>query len=487
MELIDYIAIYWLMIEFITYFTVTILFISGMDDFFIDIFYWLRKIYRIIFIRTKYPPLPVSKLLEKEEVPLALMVPAWDEAVVIEKMLRNTLKTFKYTNYHIFVGTYPNDKATQDKVDNVIKEFKNIHKVINKIDGPTSKADCLNNVIDMIFEYEKTNCIEFKCFSYHDSEDIVHPLELKLANYLIERKDLIQIPVVPLTKNWWNLNAGHYQDEFAETGSKDMIVRETLSGYIPSSGVATSFSRRAIYTLSRLNNGVVFNTKSLTEDYDIGYRLLNEGLNLIFVRFPVKVKKKVKSIFGLEREIETEEFIVSKGYFPTGFTQAVRQKSRWMVGIVFQGYRDIGWPKGLGLRYMLYRDRKAIFTHFANLLAYIIMFNLIYLWLSYYLNDMAWSFPEFILKDSWLWPMIYANGIFMLSRFFHRFLFVKKTYGTAQAFISIIRLFWGNIVNMFALFRALGQFRSANKKQEKVAWDKTDHEFPDEIEEVKIL
>jgi adsorption protein B len=487
MELVDYIALYWLIIKLITYFTVSVLFISGIDDFFIDIFYWLRKLYRIIFIRTKYPPLPVEKLLEKDEVPLALMVPAWDEAVVIEKMLRNTLKTFKYTNYHIFVGTYPNDMATQEKVDNVVREFDNIHKVINKTQGPTSKADCLNNVIDTIFEYEKTHNIHFKCFSYHDSEDIVHPLELKLANYLIERKDLIQIPVVPLTKNWWNLNGGHYQDEFAETGSKDMIVRETLSGYIPSSGVATSFSRKAIYTLSRLNNGVVFNTKSLTEDYDIGYRLLNEGLNLIFVRFPVRVKKRVKSFFGFEKEIETQEFIVSKGYFPTGFTQAVRQKSRWIVGIVFQGYRDIGWPKGLGLRYMLYRDRKAIFTHFANLLAYIIMFNLIYLWLSNYLNDMAWSFPEFIPKDSVLWPMIYANGIFMMSRFFHRFLFVKRTYGIGQAFLSIIRLFWGNIINMFALFRALGQFRSANKKQEKVAWDKTAHEFPDEIEEIKIL
>jgi len=329
--------------------------------------------------------------------------------------------------------------------------------------------------------------MEFKCFSYHDAEDIVHPLELKLANYLIERKDLIQIPVVPLTKNWWNFNAGHYQDEFAETGSKDMIVREALSGYIPSSGVATSFSRRAIHTLAKINGGVVFNTKSLTEDYDIGYRLLKEGLNLIFVRFPVRVKKERTTIFGNKKEIEVEEFIVSKGYFPTGFTQAIRQKSRWIVGIVFQGYRDIGWPTGLGLKYMLYRDRKAIFTHFANLLAYIIMFNLIYLGLSNYFNDMAWSFPAFIPKESWVWPLIYANGIFMSSRFFHRFLFVKKTYGTWQGFLSIFRLFWGNIINMFALFRALKQYKVANQKKEKVAWDKTEHEFPDEIEEVKIL
>ena len=487
LELVDYIAFYWFFIKIVTYFTVIILFISGMDDFFIDIFYWLRKFYRIVFIRTKYPPLPVEKLLEKEEVPLALMIPAWDEAVVIEKMLRNTIKTFQYNNLHIFVGTYPNDILTQEKVDTVTKEFPNIHKVINKTAGPTTKADCLNNIIDFIFEYEKNNTIHFKCFSYHDAEDIVHPLELKLANYLIERKDLIQIPVVPLTKNWWNFNAGHYQDEFAETGSKDMIVRETLSGYIPSSGVATSFSRRAIYTLSRLNGGVVFNTKSLTEDYDIGYRLLNEGLNLVFVRFPIHIKKEIRTFFGVKKEIEVEEFIVSKGYFPTGFTQAIRQKSRWIVGIVFQGYRDIGWPKGLGLKYMLYRDRKAIFTHIANLVAYLIMFNLIYLSLSHYFNDMAWSFPEFIPKDSWIWPLIYANGIFMFSRFFHRFLFVKRTYGIFQAFLSIFRLIWGNIINMFALFRALSQYRTANKKDEKVTWDKTDHEFPDDIEEVKIV
>jgi len=487
MELIDFIALYWLIIKLITYFTVVILFISGMDDFFIDIVYWLRKIYRLIFIRIKHPPLPVEKLMQKEEVPLALMVPAWDEAVVIEKMLKNTLKTFKYDNLHIFVGTYPNDLATQEKVDNVTAIHKNVHKVINKTPGPTTKADCLNNVIDTIFEYEKTHDIHFKCFTYHDSEDIVHPLELKLANYLIERKDLIQIPVVPLTRNWWNFNGGHYQDEFAETGSKDMVVRETLSGYIPSSGVATSFSRRAIHTLSKLNGGVVFNTKSLTEDYDIGYRLLNEGLNLIFVRFPVKVKKKIKSFFGSEQEIEVEEFIVSKGYFPTRFTQAVRQKSRWIVGIVFQGYRDIGWPKGIGLKYMLYRDRKAIFTHVANLLAYIILLNLVYLWLSDYFNDMAWRFPEFIPRDSWVWALIYANGIFMFSRFFHRFLFVKRIYGVTQALLSIPRLLWGNFINMFALFRALNQYRGALKKDEKVAWDKTDHEFPDEVEEVKLV
>jgi adsorption protein B len=433
-----------------------------------------------------YPNISVKKLIAHPEKPLALMVPAWDEAVVIEKMLKNTLKTFQYENLHIFVGTYPNDKATQEKVDNVTAIHSNVHKVINKTAGPTTKADCLNNVIDAIFEYEKTCGITFHCFTYHDSEDIVHPLELKLANYVIGEKDLMQIPVMPLTSNPLNFNGTHYQDEFIETGFKDMLVRESISGYVPSSGVATSFSRRAIFTLSNLNDGVVFNTKSLTEDYDIGYRLLNEGLNLAFVTYPVKVMKRVKTLFGKVKEQEVEEYIVSKGYFPTKFQQAVRQKSRWMVGIVFQGHRDIGWPKGLGLKYILYRDRKAIFTHPANLFAYMIMFNLIYLSVNSYFAQKVWHFPEFIPEGSWIWSLIYFNALFLFSRFFHRFYFVSQHYGVLQGFLSIPRLIWGNVDNMFALFRAFGQYKSAGKKEKEVKWDKTDHEFPDEIEIARV-
>ena len=490
METVDYISLYWLIIKMMTFFTVIILFISGIDDFFIDVYYWIRRGFKSLVEENKYPNLTTKELIRHPEKPLALMVPAWDEAVVIEKMLLNTLKTFQYDNLHIFVGTYPNDPATQEKVDNVTAIHSNVHKVINKTPGGTTKADCLNNVIDYIFEYEKSTGIDFTTITYHDSEDIVHPMELKLANYVIgtEGKDLMQIPVMPLTTNPMNFNGTHYQDEFIETGFKDMLVRESISGYVPSSGVATSFSKKAISTLSRLNNGVVFNTKSLTEDYDIGYRLLSEGLKLAFVTFPVTVKRKVKTWYGTIEEREVEEYIVSKGYFPTKFLQAYRQKSRWMVGIIFQGYRDIGWPKGLGLKYILYRDRKAIFTHPANLFAYIIMLNLIFLSLTYSFNDTAWHFPDFIPEESWLWTLIYFNAIFLVSRFFHRFYFVNKFYGMSSAILSIPRLIWGNIVNLFALVRAFSQYRDAGKgkKKKEVKWDKTDHEFPDDIEIAKV-
>lgn len=231
---------------------------------------------------------------------------------------------------------------------------------------------------------------------------------------------------------------------------------------------------------------MVFNTKSLTEDYDIGYRLLNEGLKLTFVTYPVKVIKKVKNFWGKEEEREVEEYIVSKGYFPTKFQQAVRQKARWMVGIVFQGHRDIGWPKGLGLRYILYRDRKAIFTHPANLFAYIILLNLVFLSVSYIIDKGGWRFPEFMPEGSWIWTLIYFNALFLASRFFHRFYFVNKHYGLLQAFLSLPRLVWGNFVNMFALYRAFERYKAAGQEKKEVKWDKTDHEFPDEIEVAKV-
>ena len=81
------------------------------------------------------------------------------------------------------MGTYPNDLATQETVDHVTAIHKNVHKVINNTPAPPTKPDCLNNVIDTIIESDTNNAFHFKCFTYHDSEDIVHTWELKFPNF----------------------------------------------------------------------------------------------------------------------------------------------------------------------------------------------------------------------------------------------------------------------------------------------------------------
>ncbi|WP_430624389.1 glycosyltransferase family 2 protein, partial [Pseudomonas aeruginosa] len=82
--------------------------------------------------------------------------------------------------------------------------------------------------------------------------DAVHqiaPMELRLFNYLVERKDLIQIPVYPFEREWTHFTSMTYIDEFSELHGKDVPVREALAGQVPSAGVGTCFSRRAVTAL----------------------------------------------------------------------------------------------------------------------------------------------------------------------------------------------------------------------------------------------
>ena len=131
-----------------------IMFISGLDDFFIDVVYWVRRIKRKLSVYRRYPRMSYRELYKPDEKPLAIMVPAWNETGVIGNMAELAATTLDYENYHIFVGTYPNDPDTQRDVDEVCARFPNVHKVVCARPGPTSKADCLNNVLDAITQFE---------------------------------------------------------------------------------------------------------------------------------------------------------------------------------------------------------------------------------------------------------------------------------------------------------------------------------------------
>ena len=167
------------------------------------------------------------------EKPLAIMVPAWNEVGVVGEMARLAASTIDYENYQIFVGTYPNDPQTQADVDAVCLHYPNVHKVVCARPGPTSKADCLNNIIDALLRFQQDAGIEFAGFILHDAEDVISPMELRLFNYLLPNKDMIQIPVYPYAPEWKGFTAGHYVDEFAENHGKDVIVREALTGQVP--------------------------------------------------------------------------------------------------------------------------------------------------------------------------------------------------------------------------------------------------------------
>ncbi len=190
-------------------------------------------------------------------------------------------------------------------------------------------------------QFEKQAGIEFAGFILHDAEDIVAPLELRLFNYLLPGKDMIQVPVYPLPARWYEFTAGHYVDEFAEQHGKEQVLREALIRQVPSAGVGTCFSRRAIIALLEESDGVAFDVRSLTEDYDIGIRLGRKGMKGIFARFHVRDPRyagRREQKAGVSSKLG--QVIAVREHFPRTLPDAVRQKARWITGIVFPGIAE---------------------------------------------------------------------------------------------------------------------------------------------------
>lgn len=488
MWLIDFISLYLYGLMYVAIGLAIIIFISGLDDLFIDIVYWTRQIWRTLTVYRKHPHLDYRELYKLEEKPLAIMVPAWQEHGVIDKMAELAATTLDYENYHIFVGTYPNDLETQQDVEKVCARFPNVHKVVCARPGPTSKADCLNNVLNAIMQFEQRACLKFEGFILHDSEDMLSKMELRLFNYLVAKNDLIQLPVYPLKKSWTNFTSGHYLDEFAESHGKDLVVREALAGQVPSAGVGTCFSRRAVTALIEAGNGIAFDVQSLTEDYDIGFRLKALGMKEIFVRFPVvEPRNLLVRPHASEAGISLREsnVISVKEYFPDSLTYAVRQKSRWIIGIVYQGFKTHKWASSGILNYFLWRDRKGVITNFSSFLALVLAAQLLIVWIYQQVVPDAYSFLSIFESDGWLPILLTANLWLMMNRIVQRIIFVTRYYGISQGLLSVPRLLWGNLINFLANWRALKQTVLARDIR-RIAWDKTSHDFPSLGEQNKV-
>ncbi|SMG00836.1 glycosyl transferase family protein [Burkholderia singularis] len=467
-------------LEALAVFVAIVIFVSSLDDLFIDAWFWARTLYRRFTIERRHRPLTAAQLHARAEQPIAIMVPAWLEYDVIAAMLEDMIRVLDYRRYVVFVGTYRNDARTIAEVERMRRRYRQLRRVEVPHDGPTCKADCLNWVIQAIFKHERDAGIEFAGVVLHDSEDVLHPLELKFFNYLLPRKDMIQLPVTSLERHWFELVAGTYMDEFAEWHAKDLVVRESLAGVVPSAGVGTCFSRRALLALIDESHNQPFNTDSLTEDYDVGARLGKLGMQSIFARFPVTFATRRKSWFGLgpEREFTLTMPLCVREFFPDTFRTAYRQRARWTLGIGLQGWRQTGFSGSLANRYLLLRDRKGIVTAFVGILGYVLVAQ----FLLFALADALGVAPPFTvspLSDSrWFSTLLWLNACALTLRAVQRAYFVTRLYGWEHGLLSVPRMVIGNFVNFMAVSRAWRLFVSHLVTGKRLAWDKTMHDFP---------
>ncbi len=454
---------------------------SGLDDLFMDLVHYVRLLYRQLFRRKQIRPVTREQLNAIPEKPLAIMIPAWDESSIIQRMLLNTAGAFDYKNFRIFVGTYPNDPATAREVEKAREVFANIEVIVTPGNGPTNKADCLNWIYQGILLYEKEHGVRFEAFVMHDAEDIVHPLWLKFVNLLMPRIDFIQLPVFALETPWHDWVSGVYRDEFAENHTKDMRAREVLSDALPSAGVGTALSRKTLEWMARERKNQIFDITSVTEDYLLGIFLSRMPGKKIFLQQWVEFTQKQNRLFGRgEREVRVRQPVATREFFPSSFTTAARQKSRWILGISLQGWKA-GWTRSAGTNYFLYRDRKALFTNLVVVFGYLVV--------AYWLGVLVYNrwfteapIPPLVEPDE-----IYYNlGVLLLGifawRIANRMVATARIYGWMDGLLALPRLFIGNFINFYASVLAIQRFFVSRISGKTPAWGKTAHAWPTEAQ-----
>jgi len=430
--------------------------VLGASDLAVDLIWIGRTLWRRLAIYSRHQRACADSLGGPERPGrFAIFVPAWDESEVIGRMLRETLSRFGDGDYRLFVGCYPNDPDTIAAVQGMADP--RIRLVVGPRDGPTTKADCLNRLWAAMQDEEEATGRPYKGVVLHDAEDVVHPAELRIFDYLLERFDLVQLPVLPIYDRTSPLIAGHYADEFAESHGKELVVREALGAAIPSAGVGCAFGRDALGRIALQHGGLPFDADSLTEDYELGLKLSGRSA---FVRLPASAGRPVVS---------------TREHFPATLDAAVAQKARWMVGIALSGWDRLGWSGGLAERWMRLRDRQA---PFAALLLFAGYASLL-LWAAVQAGWLRFGYQPRPFGPV-LELLVGLNLVLLAWRMLLRFLFVRQAYGWRQAVWTPLRIIVGNFIAMFAARQAVFRYLRIRRTGE-MRWGKTVHRFPAEL------
>lgn len=430
--------------------------VGGIDDLALDAVYWRRRLTR------RHADMRMADLSKGVGGRIAIFVPAWDESAVIGRMLTTMLGRFGADDFRIYVGTYPNDRATIDAVASIAEGDDRVRLVVNARNGPTTKADCLNQLWDALVREETAEGWSAAAVAFHDAEDVVHRDALRVYRALLDTYQVVQLPVMPLVDRGSPLIAGHYIDEFAEAHGLRLVTRGWLGAPIPLAGVGCAIDRALLDRVAGARGGTPFDADSLTEDYELGLRTAMLGGRQIFAR--------VRDADG--------QLVAVAEYFPDTVREAVAQKARWMIGIALDGWDRLGWGRASDWRdhWMRMRDRRAPLSVVVLFVAYVALLawgaSLALHWLG------GTEAPR---PGELMMMLLTINAIMLAWRLVMRAWFTGRAYGGWQALLSLPRALVGNFIALMAARKAMSRYLAALRGRSP-QWDKTRHRFPAHVE-----
>lgn len=424
--------------------------LGAIDEFAMDaIWLWLRATGRAKTLTVSRASLRHRQL----SAPVAVLIPAWQEARVIGPTLAHARTVWPQADVLFYIGLYRNDPASLQAAMQGADCDPRVRLVVHDRDGPTTKADCLNCLYRAMAQDEVRRGRMVHTVLLHDAEDIVDSAAIALIDRAMQDCEFVQLPVLPMQHPSSPWVGSHYCEEFAESHGKAMVVRDALATGIPAAGVGCGFRRSMLADLARANGTAAgpFSNLSLTEDYELGLKVAASGGRSRFLR--------VRGDDG--------QLIATRAYFPAQLAQSVRQKSRWVHGIAFQGWDRLGWSTSLAGNWMRLRDRRGPMSALVMLAGYtlfVLAVGLTALDLAGY--DRPWEPTPMMLT------LLGINMAAFLWRVGMRFGFTTREYGAMEGLRAVLRIPLTNVIAIMAGRRALFAYARTLHGGE-AQWDKT--------------
>ena len=385
--------------------------------------------------------------------PPAVFIAAWSEAEVIGHTLRHMRQAWPQPGLRIFVGCYRNDDATLDAAMQGAGNDPRVRLVVHDAQGPTSKADCLNRLYEALQAEEARSNVRFRQVVLHDAEDMVDEAALPVMDRAMGEADFVQLPVQPVPQVHSRWIGSHYCEEFAEAHAKAMVVRSAIGAALPAAGVGCAFSRDMLARIAAQQDGGPFDPGTLTEDYELGLRVLESGGRGQFLRL----------------RGDDGRLVATRAYFPSDLKSAVRQKARWVHGIALQGWDRVGWGGALSEYWMRLRDRRGPLVALVLLMAYLLVA----------LAGVSALLRQIGIGPAWevstgLWFLLAANSAMFAWRALMRFAFTAREYGVIEGLRAVLRLPMANVIAIMAGRRAVVAYvRTLGGSMPR--WEKTRH------------
>ncbi len=172
-----------------------------------------------------------------------------------------------------------------------------------------------------------------------------------------------------------------------------------------------------------------------------------------------------------EKENGETEFIATREYFPARLKASIRQKSRWTLGIAFQGLENFSWAGTRVDRYFMWRDRRGPWNSILVVLSTVLFLTFVML--------RGFDHVPTILQNSFFQALVILNMFNLIVRMGQRMKAVALTNSSRQSFLVPARWLVANFVNIAATWQAYRQYRVSQKTGQRPVWLKTEHRLPE--------